>query len=606
MKRSSLRKQLYLLFLFVFTVACFTAVPTFAAPIVGPAGMTFYDKPATIPGTHGTLIKYRTSTSVPSGAPSCYSWTIMYASQDAQGVPNVVTGTVLVPKSLWNYGLTARPIISYAVGTHGLAQSWAPSIQLENGTDYENSNIKAALGKGYAVVITDNPGFTNGDVPSYMVGISQGKAVLDIVTAATQIPNISLKSYAKVGIWGYSQGGQSAAWAGQLQPTYASGIKLAGVAAGGVPAELFAVGRYLDGNNGSSFLLETCIGLNEQYPNEIKLYDRVNASGLAAIDEGLKMGVFEGLFAFMNTPLSNFTLGGETSDQIFAIPEIASVVNGQALGKTKINVPVFLYHGTADEFIPLPQALDLKTNYCSRGTNTSFMVFPGEHITTQFQAAPYVLDWLADRFNGRTAASTCSTSKPRPTSTANPVDGDFLFSLDNWTLEGKIKLKTLMTKVELPEGSTFSAETNMTNNTITGGMSVPEFDYYIYAFGMMPLQVTLKIVPAGPMTGTASLDDNGNLHINGHVFADIYLKEVGELDVGIPFTLKTEKPVDFPIVFDGPVSSLGDGSLTFTGTTTFPDMVKNGVIINTMFSALMSGPGQEFTFTVKPPAPYKW
>lgn len=606
MKRTVCFKHLFFISFLILTMGCLFALSAVAAPQVGPAGMAFYDKPATIPATHGTLIKYRSSTSVPPGGPSCYSWTIMYASQDALGQPNVVTGTVLVPKSLYNYGLTARPMISYAVGTHGLAQSWAPSIQLENGTDYENSNINAALNMGYAVLITDNPGYTNGDVPSYMVGKAQGKAVLDIVTAALQIPNISLKSYAKVGVWGYSQGGQSAAWAGQLQPTYASGIKLAGVAAGGVPAELFAVGEYLDGNNGSSFLLETCIGLNSQYPDKILLDDRVNASGLDAIDRGLSMGVFEALFAFMNTPLSNFTKYGETSDQIFAIPEIANVVNAQELGKAKINVPVFLYHGTGDEFIPLEQALNLKEKYCSLGVNTSYMTYPGEHITTQFQAAPQVLDWLKDRFAGKSATSTCKTSNPRPVSTANPVDGDFLFSLDGWTLDGTIHLKTLNSNVVLPDESTFSAETNMTTNTITGGMSIPEFSYYIYAFGMLPLQVKLKIVPAGPMTGTASLDNNGILHINGHVYADIYLRKVGELGVGIPFSLKTKTPVDFPIVFDGPVSSLGDGSLTFTGTTTFPDMVENGVIINALFSSLMSGPGQEFTFTVTPPAPIKW
>ena len=105
---------------------------------------------------------------------------------------------------------------------------------------------------------------------------------------------------------------------------------------------------------------ETCIGLNSQYPDKILLDDRVNASGLDAIDRGLSMGVFEALFAFMNTPLSNFTKNGESSDQIFAIPAIADVVNSQELGKTKINVPVFLYHGTGDEFIPLEQALNLK------------------------------------------------------------------------------------------------------------------------------------------------------------------------------------------------------------------------------------------------------
>ena len=602
MKRMFWSRKLSIISMTILIMGFLAAPTVIAAPQYGPDGIAFYTAPP-VSGTHGTLIRYRTSTSVPPGGPSCYSWTVMYISQDALGNDNAVTGTVLVPKS---YYFGTRPMISYAVGTHGLAQSWAPSIQLENGTDYENSNIAAALDKGYAVLITDNPGYTNGNIPTYMAGISQGKAVLDIVTAALQIPGITIKSTAKVGIWGYSQGGQSAAWAGQLQPTYAPSIKLAGVAAGGVPAELFTIGRYLDGNNGSAFLLETCIGLNSQYPDKIQLGTRVNADGAAAIADGLNMGVFEGLLTFMNTPLSRYTKYGETANEIFTIPEIAEVVNAQELGNIKINVPVFLYHGTADEFIELNQALDLKGKYCDLGVNTSYMVFPGEHITTQFQAAPYVLDWLSDRFAGKYATSTCGTTKPRPVSTANPVDGDFLFSLKGWTLDGTIKLKTLMTSVSLPEGSTFSAETNMTNNTITGGMSVPEFSYYIYAFGMMPLQVKLKIVPVGTMTGSASLDNNGNLHINGHVYADIYLRQVGELGVGIPFSLKTKTPVDFPIVFDGPVSSLGDGSLTFTGTTTFPEMVDDWWIANVMMTTLMSGPGQKFTFTVTPPAPIKW
>jgi hypothetical protein len=81
---------------------------------------------------------------------------------------------------------------------------------------------------------------------------------------------------------------------------------------------------------------------------------------------------------------------------------------------------------------------------------------------------------------------------------------------------------------------------------------------------------------------------------------------INSIDILVPLSLKTKTPIDFPIVFDGPVSSLGDGSLTFKGTTTFPDMVNDWAIINTVFTALMSGPGQKFTFTVTPPAPKKW
>ena len=63
-------------------------------------------------------------------------------------------------------------------------------------------------------------------------------------------------------------------------------------------------------------------------------------------------------------------------------------------------------------------------------------------------------------------------------------------------------------------------------------------------------------------------------------------------------------PVEFPINFDGPVSSLGNGNLTFTGTTTFPQL--KGCGVSAILSAVMSGPGQTYSFTVAPPAPKKY
>jgi hypothetical protein len=68
-------------------------------------------------------------------------------------------------------------------------------------------------------------------------------------------------------------------------------------------------------------------------------------------------------------------------------------------------------------------------------------------------------------------------------------------------------------------------------------------------------------------------------------------------------TCKTVSPVDFPVNFEGPVSSLGNGGLQFSGTTTFPQI--KGCFISGILSGLMSGPGQTFTLKVTPPAPVK-
>jgi pimeloyl-ACP methyl ester carboxylesterase len=595
--------------LFFIPIAALTMVGLFmfsanAAPQVGPSGISFYTPPSPLPaGNHGDLIWYRKALIAIPGASQVNSWTVLYRSTDAVGEPNVVTGTVLVPVAPWGSWWTPRPIISYAVGTQGLCQTCAPSMQFVNGTDYENANIATALNKGYAVLVTDNPGYTTGDVPTYMAGISQGHAVLDIVKAASQIPSISISGNTKVAIWGYSQGGQSASFAGQQQPVYAPDMDLVGVAAGGVPADFFEVAKYLDGNNGAGFLLSTVIGLWAQYPEGIPLDTMVNSQGEIAIQKDLSMGVFEALFTFMNTKLSTLVIGNPPLNTLLTIPSVHETLLAQELGNSTIEAPLLLYHGTSDEFIPLEQSLELKEKYCSLGIKTTYMVFPGEHIITQFQAAPYVLSWISDRFNGYSANSTCNTNNPRPVSTANPVNGDFIVSLNKWPLDATIHLFTLNQNVNLPDSSTMTADTNMTAKKLTGTISVPSFPAPIYV--ILPLQVRMEIVPSQPMSGTASLDNAGMLHVHGHMFVTIKIVSAG-LTVFTPFPifLQTATPVDFPINFDGPISSLGNGKLTFTGTTTFPLLTGN--LLGPLFSSLMSGPGQTYTFTVSPPEPKTW
>jgi pimeloyl-ACP methyl ester carboxylesterase len=486
------------------------------------------------------------------------------------------------------------------VGTHGLAQTCAPSLQLAAGSDYENANIAAALKAGYAVVVSDYQGYTNGATPTYLAGASQGNAVLDIVKAATQIPSVGLVASTKVAIWGYSQGGQSAAWAGQLQPSYAPDLNLIGIAAGGIPGDFKRTADYLDGKNGAAFLMGGVIGLSTQYPDKIPLDTLANADGKAAIARGKQQCVFESLFDFQNHSLSEFTVNNQTLEELLAVPSINEALVAQDLGGTKVNVPLYQYHGKADEFIPLDQAVALKKKYCAKFSNVSFDVYPSEHIATQFQGAPYVLSWLGDRLAGKTAASTCSTTAPEPISTANPNDGNLVVSLKDWPLTAQVGLKTLAQTVTLPANSTFTADADITAKRLDGSLQVPEFKQLLKIIGI-PANVGLRIVPTGATTGTVALDNNGQLKIRGTAYADITITSI----LGIPFgECKTSKPVEFPLNFDGPVSALGNGQLTFTGTTSFP-LIK-GCFISAILSAFMSGSGQTYSFTVAPPAPEKY
>lgn len=600
-------KKLPLSKVFMWGVAASLTLPfmsAHAAPSMGPAGEAFYQPPVMAGGTHGDLIWYRNATvDLGSSAPSLQAWNLMYHSNDALDASNIVTGTVLMPSSPWN-GSGARPIVSYAVGTHGLAQRCAPSRQLASGTDYEAANIEAALRAGYTVVVTDNPGYTTGKVPTYLAGKAQGQAALDIVLAAAQIPGAGISASAPTAVWGYSQGGQTAAWAGELLTSYASDLNVVGIAAGGTPADFTASAYYLDGSAGSSFLLQAVVGLGEQYPEGISIDQLANSFGKATIDQVVANDcVFDTLFPYMNTSISKYTVGNKTLSELLEIDAVNDTLTAQKLGTKKVPVPIYMYHGQADEFIPLKQHTDLKGQYCRKFSNATFATYPSEHIVTQFQAAPYVLSWLGDRFADKFTAGTCLTLQPKPTSTANPGGGNFVVSLDEWPLDATIQLKTLGQEVVLPQDATFSADTDMTAGTLDGTLNVPEFLAKLNI--LLPLDVKLSVIPVGRTSGSANLDNNGQLSVHGQANANVSVKSAGFGWLQIPFGCQTESSVAFPIDFEGPISSLGNGNLSFGGETTFPSMKSCG-IFNGMFTLLMSGPGQEYSFTVSPPAPTSW
>lgn len=573
----------------------------YAAPVVGPADASFYTLPSPLPaGNHGDLVSYRKATvNLGKGAPAATGWNVLYQSTDSEGAPNVVSGTVIVPTTAWTGG-GARPVILYAVGTHGLAQDCAPSRQLAKGSDYENANIAAAIKAGYAVLVSDYQGYVTGDASTYLAGESQGHAVLDIFKAATSIPSSGIAANAKAAIWGYSQGGQSAGWAAELLASYAPSLNVVGVAAGGIPADMIATAPTLNGSTGFAFLASAIAGLAQQYPLTVPIDLLANDTGKAELAKIKTECVFTALFSRMNQNISSYTTGNVPLETLINIRSVNLTLKAQNLGNTKIGVPLYQYHGQADEFIPLAQDLALKKNYCSKFTNVTFDLYPSEHIVTQFQAAPTVLSWLGDRFAGKAATGTCGSTTPDPVSTANPGGGDFIVSLKQWPLTASVSLKTLGQTVNLPTTSTFTAESNITKNALTGTLSVPDFATTINIIGI-PTQVKLKITPVGPTTGTSSVDNDGQLHVHGSAKADITVTSV----LGIPFgNCKTVTPVDFPLNFDGPVSALGNGGLTFTGTTTFPQL--KGCFISGILTALMSGTGQGYSFSVAPPAPVKW
>jgi hypothetical protein len=352
----------------------------------------FYTPPAALPdGANGEVVRWREE----PRQLSARSYLLMYHSTNATGQDVPVTGRVLVPSTPWR-GEGPRPIVSVASGTRGVGDTCAPSRWL----DYERPIIEPMLLAGWAVVVTDYEGLGTPGMHTYVVGQSEGRAVIDMVRAATNLPATGLEAGGKVAFSGYSQGGGGAMWAGELQPTYAPDLDLVGIAAGGVPADLTEVAEGLDGKVGFGFLLLAAYGMDAAYP-ELDLETYLNERGRETYEREQDDCVDGTLtHAFQN-------IGMFTTTNPLRSPAWQARLDENRLGANPPDVPIHLFHGTLDEIVAPGQARALRNEYCAAGADVRWEWHLGEHVSTFVTGAPGVIAFLDRRFRDRPFLGHC-------------------------------------------------------------------------------------------------------------------------------------------------------------------------------------------------------
>jgi hypothetical protein len=344
------------------------------------------------------------------------SYKVQYASRNAQNQPIAVSGTVMVPTAAWTGGGT-RPIIAFAPGTLGLGSQCALSKQLAGAYQdmYEGDNLAAFLRAGYAVAATDYVGYLNGQTHTYVVGPNAGHALLDAARAATQVPGAGLAAGTKIGISGYSEGGQDSLWGAQLAKSYAPELNVVGAAAGGVPGDLKLVASQLNGGPFAGFLADSAIGIAAAYPN-LPFDALMNDTGAGAIRTAKTQCLLGTLANFLGSNIASFTKANLSLDQLYAQTGPDGVSWGQVLDAQKLGVdvgpsssnaryrigfPVLQFRGLLEEVIPTATTDLVRRQYCSAGIATKWSdLYPGEHLTTDSFAKDDVTAWFGDRFKG--------------------------------------------------------------------------------------------------------------------------------------------------------------------------------------------------------------
>ncbi|HEY2769158.1 MAG TPA: lipase family protein [Solirubrobacteraceae bacterium] len=319
------------------------------------------------------------------------AYRMLYRSTGATGEPTAVSGTVLLPRSK---ARGPRPLIGYAIGTHGIGDRAAPSRLLPRGLEWEAGLISMVLARGWAVALTDYQGLGTPGDHTYMVGRALGPNVLDSMRAARSLHPDELPVEGPAAIIGYSEGGFAAAWAAQLQPEYAPDMPLAAVAAGAAAADLETAGPSIDGTFFSFFIAYGGIGYAAAYP-ELDLDSYLTPLAHEGIDRLRESTVFQ---AAMWGP--RFVRADElTQPNVLELPEWRARMRENRVGEMAPAAPVLLHHARRDQIVSFEQSVRLHEDWERLGSDVRLYVTRGgvDHISGAMAGTPVALDWIERR-----------------------------------------------------------------------------------------------------------------------------------------------------------------------------------------------------------------
>jgi hypothetical protein len=369
------------------------AVGLFVVLTRNPSPDAFYDPPEELAGAPGSIIRSEPFTAgVPAGA---RAWRVLYRSTDPGGKPIAVSGLIVAPADPRG---GPRPVLAWAHGTLGVARACAPSLSKDPFAGIPD--MKGPLAAGWVIAMTDYPGLGTPGPHPYLVGESEGRAVLDSVRAAHALDGPGVPLDRRYAIWGHSQGGQSALFAGQLAPAYLDEYELAGVAALSPATTLRENLAAIEGTQGGNVLTLFALASWSRYYTGIDdsiLVDDARGParriGESCVNEPSRVRI-----AAAAARLPNRVLAVDVADD----PAWKPRLERNSPAPSGIRAPLFVAQGVADELI----APEVTTAWVERrraaGGAIDFKSYPGvTHPAVVGAGGADALAWTKDKLNGQ-------------------------------------------------------------------------------------------------------------------------------------------------------------------------------------------------------------
>ncbi|MEP4653163.1 MAG: lipase family protein [Ilumatobacter sp.] len=360
----------------------------------------FYEQPDEVPdGPLGTIVR---SEEIDTITPDARTFRVMYTSTGFDGDRRAVSGLIVVPTAPAPSG--GRDVVAFTHGTTGVDPGCAPSLLDEPAAVMEA--LPQLVAAGYVVAATDYQGLGTSSRHPYLVGDVEAMNALDAVRAARLLPEADATD--RFAVWGHSQGGHSSLFTGQLAASYASELDLVGVAAGGPVPDLVELFEFNLATPVGKILISMALkAWADVY--ELDLEQVVTPSAREAVEEIAEICVTD--LRQILTRVPDAALLGVTFLRVphWEVEPWASIVRDNTPGGAPTGVPMLLVQGGADTIVDPALTQRFADERCADGETVEVLALPGvDHVSTGFEGADQVTDWIVDRFAGLPAPTSCS------------------------------------------------------------------------------------------------------------------------------------------------------------------------------------------------------
>ena len=366
---------------------------------IGPTTVSddegFYRPPRTLRKARpGTLIRSAPLVDAPAGAKA---WKVLYHSRAANGGDVAVSGIVVAPGGPAAEG--DRPVVSVGLGTRGLADvcatSRAPAELLASPL------VGSMLDAGYVLAITDYEGLGTPGLHPYGSGESTGRNVIDAARVARHLRDTHAGRRVLFG--GHSEGGHAALFAAGLAARYAPELEVLGVFGIAPPTDLVTLVSKASTTPGFlGYAVMFVRGFETAYPKAAR---RLVLTPQASTDSAVvERDCIDGVLARYAAAPVDAVFRRDPAD----VPVWRNVLERNSLRPGRVDVPILLVKGDADELLPKAFTDQYVDQLCTAGDEVDYRVYPGaSHVSVLPASAADVGTWLADRIAGSPLVSTC-------------------------------------------------------------------------------------------------------------------------------------------------------------------------------------------------------